>query len=66
MRLQTPLDVGEPVSLFRIPLLSSVSTTLTPAYDVAADGQRFLVITPVEGRVTPLTVVLNWAASAGR
>ena len=32
-------------------------------YDVTADGQRFLVNTPVAGaQSTPITWVLNWAA----
>ena len=32
------------------------------AYAVAADGQRFLLNTPVESASTPMTVVLNWPA----
>jgi Tol biopolymer transport system component len=33
------------------------------AYDVSADGQRFLVITPVEQTTSaPLTLVVNWPA----
>ena len=36
-------------------------------YDVAADGSRFLVSTPVEGAGTsPITVVVNWAAGLKR
>lgn len=31
-------------------------------YDVAADGQRFLMFTPLEKvKASPLTVILNWA-----
>ena len=42
-------------------------TTLNPAelrhaYAVSADGQRFLLNTPVETASPPLTVVLNWPA----
>ena len=33
------------------------------AYDVSADGQRFLIITPFEAaNTTPITVVANWTA----
>ncbi len=66
VRLQAAPDVGAAKALFRIPSLFSLVNTTTPQYDVTADGQRFLVIAPVEGKVTPLTIVLNWAASIGR
>ena len=36
-------------------------------YDVTADGQRFLVNTPIEQNSTrPITVVLNWTAGLPR
>lgn len=31
-------------------------------YDVSPDGQRILMNSPAEGDVTPITVILNWAA----
>ncbi|PYS39363.1 MAG: hypothetical protein DMG14_14360 [Acidobacteria bacterium] len=42
-------------------------TTLIPGtsrqYEVGADGQRFLVNTPLAASTsTPITVVLNWTA----
>ena len=39
------------------------NTTSGYQYDVTADGQRFLVNTSVEQKVSsPITVVLNWTA----
>jgi hypothetical protein len=36
-------------------------------YEVTADGQRFLIITPVEeASPSPFTVVLNWTAGLRR
>jgi hypothetical protein len=32
-------------------------------YDVAVDGQRFLVHTPPQDASVPITVVLNWTAA---
>jgi DNA-binding winged helix-turn-helix (wHTH) protein/Tol biopolymer transport system component len=55
------VDVGEPVGLFR-PTVRS--TLLRNHYDVAPNGDRFLVNTPVQDEATaPLTVVLNWTAT---
>jgi dipeptidyl aminopeptidase/acylaminoacyl peptidase len=52
---------GEPKPLFRMPL------RLPPnqyTYDVALDGQRFLVMAPTEqARPEPLKVMLNWKAA---
>ena len=51
------LVVGETQRLFQMPPRSSPA----PTYSAMPDGQRFLVVTPVETEVsTPLTVVLNW------
>jgi hypothetical protein len=37
------------------------SPPFTSTYDVAADGQRFLVRVPLtDVRTTPLTVLMNW------
>ena len=56
----TTLELGKSSKL---PVPASTSGLLGFTYDVAADGQRFLAIAPVEqaGR-QELTVVLNWAA----
>ena len=56
------LEAGIPRSLFRMRPVSSVLR-----YDVTADGERFLVATPVDDRVfAPMTVVLNWSAELDR
>ena len=47
------LRFGTPAPLF----------TIRGNYDVSADGQRFLVLTPVDEReASPMTVVSNWQA----
>jgi dipeptidyl aminopeptidase/acylaminoacyl peptidase len=53
-------EFGAPTPLFRV--------TLTGGdYDVAADGQRFLVSTGVAGaQSSPFNVVLDWAAGLKR
>jgi hypothetical protein len=50
------------LSLFQTPIVFT-GTVRGPAYpyDVTADGQRFLLLTPIdEDRIIPITVVLNW------
>ena len=38
------------------------TATISPEYDVTADGQRFLMVQPLEQRSPPteFNVVLNW------
>jgi len=52
------LDFGPAKVLFPIP-----RTLDRPAYDVAANGQRFLTFTPSHEAEPTLTVVLNWKAN---
>jgi serine/threonine protein kinase len=57
------LEPGEPARLFRVPIVlgGSVPDNLKHQYDVAADGQRFLInVTTEEASAVPITVVLNW------
>ncbi|OFW31311.1 MAG: hypothetical protein A3H97_25145 [Acidobacteria bacterium RIFCSPLOWO2_02_FULL_65_29] len=42
---------------------SGTTAVNTYPYDVAPDGQRFLVITPPEEAEAPITIVLNWEAA---
>jgi hypothetical protein len=36
-------------------------------YLVASDGERFLMVSPLEGQtIPPITVVLNWDAALAR
>jgi Tol biopolymer transport system component len=55
-------EVGERTPLFRTDLAPSVSWS----YDVARDGQRFLVNTSSgQERRTPITLVINWTERLG-
>jgi Tol biopolymer transport system component len=58
------VEIGQPQPLFQTRI--EVSTGITwHQYDVAPDGQRFLVNTP-EIVTSPATVVLNWPALVKR
>ena len=57
------LEPGEPARLFRVPIVLGgfVPDNQKHQYDVAADGQRFLInVTTEEASAAPITVVLNW------
>jgi Tol biopolymer transport system component len=56
-------DAGSPVALFQANPRVLVATSELVSYDVAKDGQRFLVNTQLRNpEAQPMTVVLNWAA----
>jgi len=62
VRSATRLDVGAAVPLFEAHLLGG-GLGLRLQYDVARDGQRFLLNVPLEdAAASSITVVLNWAA----
>jgi Tol biopolymer transport system component len=66
-RREDELEVGAASPLFRVPPKPVVvAASSFWRYDVAADGQRFLVDVPVEQRASPLRVVLNWQESLKR
>src|SRR5262249_11514156 len=55
------LSLGTPRMLFEGPYLPT--PTVLPDYDVSPDGQRFLMLKPVESQTsapTQINVVLNW------
>ena len=53
--------VGIPQPLFQVPFRQA--SFRRNVFDVAADGERFLVNTLVEGALSaPITWVLNWTA----
>lgn len=56
------LEVGAPTALFQtqLPYLGTSAPDLRPAYDVTADGQRFLLNLWAEESGSPINVVLNW------
>jgi len=56
------LEPGIPQRLFQTPIASPGLNI--DQYDVSADGQRFVVLTPSQdSRQTPITVVVNWTAN---
>jgi serine/threonine protein kinase len=58
-------EAGVPKVLFQTHVISYPNPR--NAYDVSADGQRFLIITPLEeATTTPITVVANWTADLKR
>jgi Tol biopolymer transport system component len=64
-RGDSALEVSQPLALFQTQMFEAGAFVLSDRqqYDVTADGQRFLINTPVEGSASaPLTVVLNWPA----
>ncbi len=61
------LRVGSTRELFQVPLASNFGTPASQHnYDVAADGQRFLMSVRPENATVPITVILNWTAALGR
>jgi len=60
-------DADVPRPLFPLRRREPISSVDLFSYDVAPDGQRFLVNTDVGDPTTPpLTIVLNWAAGQGK
>ena len=65
VRSATRLDVGAAVPLFEAHLLGGPANAAGSRhqYDVARDGQRFLLNVPLDDAATSsITVVVNWAA----
>jgi eukaryotic-like serine/threonine-protein kinase len=56
------LELGQPTPLFRTRLVveGSESITLATRYDVAPNGDRFLLRYPPAEPGPPITVVINW------
>jgi Tol biopolymer transport system component len=52
---------GQPVELFRKTQTDRLGIGRTATYDVSADGQRFLMVVPVQkAGAQPTVVALNW------
>jgi Tol biopolymer transport system component len=65
VRLPAPgqrLHLGTPARLFRTAIESTVQGGISYAYDVSADGQRFLMSVVVEQPPSFLTLILNRSA----
>jgi serine/threonine protein kinase len=59
-------EAGSPQALFEMRVIVGFVVPIS-SYEITRDGQRFLVLTPVEeSSPSPLTVVLNWTASLKR
>ena len=58
-------EVGAPTALFQtqLPYFGTGAPDLRQAYDVTADGQRFLFNLPAEESGSPITAILNWTAA---
>jgi serine/threonine protein kinase len=55
----TVFQAGTPKPLFQVPLAG----TSIDRWDVASDGNRFLLVTPAaESRPSPFNVILNWTS----
>ena len=54
------IEAGAPVPLFRTRSGGAQQANSGPQYEVAPDGQRFLVNTVAEEVPSPITVILNW------
>jgi predicted Ser/Thr protein kinase len=57
---------GDPVPLFRMRSPMPQLAGAAPGFDVAADGQHFLVVTTDPSQLRPITVVVNWQAGLKR
>jgi hypothetical protein len=68
LRSESPLDVQTAIPLFACACDVSTTAGHAPAgrnqYDVAADGQRFVVSETIEE--SPITVLVNWTALLSR
>jgi Tol biopolymer transport system component len=58
-------EQGTPKALFKARIQTDAPMILGIHYDVQADGQRFLINTPV-GEAPPVSVILNWTAEVKR
>ena len=61
-------SIGKPHELFERRYLANTNGYDRPNYDVSSDGQRFLMVKPVEERDEPaqINVVLNWTEELKR
>jgi serine/threonine protein kinase len=65
VKLQPSLQIDTPVELFHMPMADIIHGMIAP-YDVSPDGDRFLIIVPVQSAPVPLTLIQNWTALTKR
>ena len=56
-------DIGTPVALFQATPREMQATSEMFTFDVSKDGQRFVINTQLKTAMSPMSVVLNWAAN---
>ena len=61
VKLQSSLQIDTPVELFHMVMADIIHGMVAP-YDVSPDGEKFLVIVPVQTAPVPLTLIQNWPA----
>ncbi len=59
-------DAGTPVALFQANPRELVATSEQSSYDVSKDGQKFLINTQLKTAMTPMSIVMNWAAKVDK
>jgi eukaryotic-like serine/threonine-protein kinase len=60
---QPVFQAGSPLALFQTNIVDTGIRTGPMSWDIAPDGNRFLIITEAPGDASSLTVVLNWPAT---
>jgi hypothetical protein len=55
-------EAGQPVTLFQTPIAISSNFPVNRRYDVAPDGQRFLMLVPALTDPSSTTAIVNWPA----
>jgi hypothetical protein len=66
VRVEAPLRFGEPQPLFRTAGTPQYGTTSDFQFDVAPDGQRFIMSTTGSAVPPPFVVIENWQDKFGR
>jgi hypothetical protein len=57
------LEFGVPRFLFQTPVEANPEVEL---YDVTRDGQRFIMMVPVESSASQMSVIVNWPSVVAR
>jgi serine/threonine protein kinase len=66
VKLQPSLEIQAPVKLFDNIKMADIIHGMVAPYDVTPQGDRFLVIVPVQTAPVPLTLIQNWPALTKR
>ncbi len=61
----TGLQAGTPVALCKPPM-APLPAIFASVFEVAADGQRFLILAPSDADAPGVNVVVNWQAGLNR